>query len=136
MRLMREEVPLTERQMQDMASAWPRYMQVRICICRRTVSSGKHTDDASRPEAAPSPKLCTVSVLQHPDDISAIDLRGLHGMSVHPERLHRPDTPWHSDSGEACGVLHDGCRMLLARHGFVSTMPSRQPHTHFAGDNH
>ena len=107
MRLMREAVPLTERQMQDMASAWPRYMQVRICICRRTVSSGKHTDDASRPEAAPSPKLCTVSVLQHPDDISAIDLHVLHGMSVHPERLHRPDTPWHSGSGEACGVLHD-----------------------------
>ena len=86
----REAVPLTERQMQVMASAWPRYMQVRICICRRTVSSGKHTDDASRPEAAPSPKLCTVLVLQHPDNISAIGLRILHGMSVRPERLHRP----------------------------------------------
>ena len=52
--------------MQAIASAWPRYMQARICICRRTVSSGKHTEDASRPEAAPSPRLCTAVVLQHP----------------------------------------------------------------------
>lgn len=51
--------------MQPMASAWPRYMQARICICRRTVSRGKQTEDASRPEAAPSPRLCTAVVLQH-----------------------------------------------------------------------
>lgn len=53
----------TARQMQAIASAWPWYMQVRICICLLTVSSGKHTEAASRPEAAPSPKLWTVSVL-------------------------------------------------------------------------
>lgn len=65
----------TERQMLAMASAWPLYMQVRICICRRTVSSGKHTEDASRPEAAPSPRLCTVAVLQRPHIASHMVMR-------------------------------------------------------------
>ena len=51
------------RQMHAMASTCPWYMQVRICICLLTVSSGKHTEAASRPEAAPSPRLCTVNVL-------------------------------------------------------------------------
>ena len=33
-------------------------------------------------------------------------------------------------------MLHDGCRMLLERHGFVRTIPDIQLHTQFAGDKH
>ena len=35
-------------------------MHARICICRRTVSSGKHTDEANSPDAAPMPRVPAV----------------------------------------------------------------------------
>ena len=74
----------TDRQMQAIASAWPWYMQVRICICLLTVSSGKHTEAASRPEAAPSPKLWTVNVLHAPEAVT-----GERSRTLRPEEAHQ-----------------------------------------------
>lgn len=72
--------------MVEMAWIWPVYVQARICICRRTVSSGKHTEDASSPDAAPRPKVPT-----------ELGLLAAHNLLVEPtfDVTHRLDqSPW------------------------------------------